>query len=90
MKKLIRIKVSFLLAEIKALASLLTFVGLFGLTQLAMAEDPVYFADANLKAAVESELGISDPTPTDMLLLTDLSASSRESRILRVSSMPRI
>ena len=28
----------------------------------AIAEDPVYFPDANLKAAVESHLGISDPT----------------------------
>ena len=32
-----------------------------------MAEEPVYFADASLEAAVESELGITDPTPTDML-----------------------
>ena len=53
-----------------------------------MAEDPVYFADANLKAAVESELGITDPTPTDMLALTILDAESvEESLILRVSNM---
>ena len=38
------------------------------------AEDPVYFADANLKAAVEYELGITDPTLTDMLSLTVLVA----------------
>lgn len=44
---------------------------------LALAEEPVYFADANLKAAVEADLGISDPTPTDMLALTMLSASSQ-------------
>ncbi len=43
---------------------------------LALAEEPVYFADANLKAAVEQALSIydffvlTDPTPTDMLGLT--------------------
>jgi Leucine-rich repeat (LRR) protein len=35
-------------------------------------DGPVYFADANLKAAVEEELYISDPTPIDMLALTQL------------------
>jgi len=40
----------------------------------ALAEDPVYFADASLKAAVEEHLWVSDPTPTDMLALTSLSA----------------
>ena len=29
-------------------------------------ESPVYFADTNLKAAVEETLGITNPTPTDM------------------------
>src|SRR3972149_1911238 len=43
----------------------------------ALAEDPVYFADANLKAAVEAALGKTDPTPTDMLGLTSLDASSK-------------
>jgi hypothetical protein len=38
------------------------------------AEDPVYFADPKLKGAVQAELWISDPTPTDMLGLTDLYA----------------
>ena len=61
----------------KGLLSLLTLAGLLGLSQLAIAQDPVYFADANLKAAVESELGITDPTPTDMLLLTSLVAFGR-------------
>ncbi len=42
------------------------------LLQSAQAEDPVFFADANLKAAVENELWVSDPTPTDMLNLTSL------------------
>jgi hypothetical protein len=40
-----------------------------------MAEDPVYFADTNLKAAVGDALGISDPTPTDMLSLIYLYAN---------------
>ncbi len=39
-------------------------------TSSVYAESPVYFADANLKAAVESRLGLSDPTPSDMLSLT--------------------
>ncbi|UCD49216.1 MAG: leucine-rich repeat domain-containing protein, partial [Phycisphaerales bacterium] len=40
------------------------------------AEDPVYFPDPNMKSAVENALWISDPTPTDMLALTSLSARS--------------
>ncbi|MDM8554455.1 leucine-rich repeat domain-containing protein [Desulfococcaceae bacterium HSG7] len=38
-------------------------------------EDPVVFNDPNLKAAVEAKLGISDPTPTQMLALTNLKAN---------------
>ncbi len=38
---------------------------------------PVYFADANLKQAVEEELGISDPTADDMLGLTGLTANNK-------------
>ncbi|MHC4727549.1 MAG: leucine-rich repeat domain-containing protein [Planctomycetota bacterium] len=34
----------------------------------------VYFADPNLKAAVEAQLGVSDPTTADMLALTVLHA----------------
>jgi probable HAF family extracellular repeat protein len=41
---------------------------------ITTAEGRVYFADANLKAAVEEELGISDPNTTDMLSLTHLDA----------------
>ncbi len=41
------------------------------------AEQPVHFPDANLESAVEEALGISDPTPTDMLSLTFLNADSR-------------
>ncbi len=37
-----------------------------------LAEEPVYFSDENLKAAIEAELGVSDPTPTEMLYLTEL------------------
>jgi len=44
---------------------------------LVWAEYPVYFADVNLQSAVEEELGITDPTPTDMLNLTYLDASNR-------------
>ena len=43
----------------------------------AQAESPVVFADANLKAAVEAALWVSDPTPTDMLALDYLSAYSQ-------------
>ena len=42
-------------------------------TASALAQ-PVYFADANLKAAVEAELGVTDPTAEDMLGLTGLDA----------------
>ncbi|MEN6426775.1 MAG: leucine-rich repeat domain-containing protein [Phycisphaerales bacterium] len=38
----------------------------------ALAEDPVYFADPLLKAAVERDLWVTDPTPSDMLALTEL------------------
>jgi len=41
----------------------------------ASAENPVYFANAKLKLKVEAALGIFDPTPTDMLGLTSLTAA---------------
>ncbi len=47
---------------------------IFMIAAVAQAEDPVYFADANLKAAVEEVLGIQNPTPTDMLSLYYLDA----------------
>jgi len=56
----------------RVLLALTLSVSLSGLVQ---AEDPVEFADPKLKAAVEGELWISDPTPTDMLGLTTLNAS---------------
>jgi len=51
---------------------------LCSLLSSAWADSPVYFSDTNLKAAVEEELWISDPTPMEMLRLTQLMASSRE------------
>jgi hypothetical protein len=45
-------------------------------TTPAFSEQPVYFADPNLKAAVEQELSKSKPTPSDMLTLTILTANS--------------
>ena len=42
----------------------------------ALSEEPVYFADANLKAAVEQALGVTNPTPNDMLRLTLLSGNN--------------
>jgi hypothetical protein len=44
----------------------------------AWGDEPVHFADANLKAAVEDMLGVSDPTPTQMLALTDLWVTYKE------------
>ncbi len=44
------------------------------LAEWVCAETPVYFTDDTLKAAVEAELWISDPTPEDMLGLTSLYA----------------
>ncbi|MFH1884703.1 MAG: leucine-rich repeat domain-containing protein [Planctomycetota bacterium] len=49
------------------------------------AEDPVYFADANLKAVVEEALGITEPTPTDMLALSYLGAYNR--RIVNLTGL---
>ena len=47
---------------------------IFMIAAVAQAEDPVYFDDANLKAAIEEVLGIQNPTPTDMLSLYYLDA----------------
>ena len=44
----------------------------------AGAEEPVHFNDEKLKAAVEYELWIPDPTPTDMLALTSLCANEHD------------
>ncbi len=47
------------------------------LPYIAHAEDPVYFADPNLKACVETTLGIPDPNATDMQGLFLLSCASK-------------
>ena len=44
----------------------------------AMAQNAVYFADENLKIAVEDALWIYDPTPTDMLGLRSFSCINRD------------
>jgi len=46
--------------------------GITGRADTTLAQEPVDFADANLKAAVERALNITNPTPTDMLALTSL------------------
>ena len=43
----------------------------------ALPQEPACFADSNLQAAVEEALGISNPTPDDMLGLFFLNASNR-------------
>jgi hypothetical protein len=75
MKKITNV-FSFVHASKKVVAISVAIIGLLAFSHAAMAQEPVYFADANLKAAVESALGISNPTPTDMLLLTSLIAGS--------------
>lgn len=40
-------------------------------------EDPVYFSDPILKARVEAQLGVTDPTPADMVFLKEFSAPGR-------------
>jgi len=52
------------------------------LAESVCAGGPVYFPDAKLKAAVEEELWICDPTPTDMLALTQLYCEQRGIRSL--------
>lgn len=53
------------------------FVGIENRANTTLAEEPVYFADANLKAAVERKLNINNPTPNDMLALTELVATDK-------------
>ncbi|MBN2588592.1 MAG: leucine-rich repeat domain-containing protein, partial [Sedimentisphaerales bacterium] len=49
---------------------------LFFFTCYTLADDSVYIPDTNLKAAIEAQLGISDPNTTDMLELTNLQSSN--------------
>ncbi len=53
-------------------------MAVLAVTQVAFSEEPVHFDDANLKAAVEAELGQTDPTPGDMLALTELRAAGSD------------
>jgi len=64
----------FLFLEEKVIRRVLSllFLSFLFLVPPTLAEDPVFFADSALKAAVEAQLWISDPTPTDMLGLTEL------------------
>ena len=53
------------------------------------AEDPVYFADANLEAIVRNKLGIPEPDliyPSDMLSLTYLYAN--DEGIIDLTTIP--
>ena len=43
---------------------------------IALAEDPVYFPEEKLEIAVETTLGVPDPTPTDMRELSSLNANT--------------
>ena len=66
----------------------LFLVGTLIFTLSASAEEPVVFPDEGLKAAVEDELRISDPTPTDMLSLTRLICINRfDKRHLGISDL---
>ncbi len=61
----------------KEKAILLLFIWFLSTASAILAEEPVYFADANLKAAVEEALGYSDPTPTNMLGLVSIEAAGK-------------
>ncbi len=52
-------------------------IQIMGGTNKTLGEEPVYFADVNLKTCAEAQLGISNPTPTDMLTLTELVAKQK-------------
>lgn len=57
--------------------NILQIISLIALvTTSAHAEKPVTFADANLKAAVEKELKVTNPVPSQMKKLTALTANS--------------
>ncbi|RPJ38597.1 MAG: hypothetical protein EHM35_04170 [Planctomycetaceae bacterium] len=68
-------------------------MGVYGGTTKASkswSDGPVHFPDANLKAAVEQELWIPDPTPTDMLGLTQLvrpNSYIRENAVMNLAGL---
>lgn len=53
----------------------------------AWSEEPVYFPDATLKAAVEDALWTPDPTPSNMLELTSLEYDSGWAGAPRITSL---
>ena len=53
-------------------AKYLAVVVALSVSGMVFAQGPVNIPDANLKAAIEAELGISDPTAADMLGMTQL------------------
>lgn len=59
----------------KKLSTLFVVVLCGFLAEVGRGEEAVYFADAKLKSKVEAALGITEPTPTQMLGLTSLGAS---------------
>jgi hypothetical protein len=61
-------------AEVKSLGKIANG-NIENFTTLSLA--PVVFADPNFKAVVEETIGITNPTPIDMLTLTNLSAQSK-------------
>ena len=60
----------------RSLSVIIILVAMVTMTCLQAQGSAVYFADANLKAAVEAELGVTNPSDTDMLGLTSLTAGS--------------
>jgi len=48
------------------------------LAGISWAQSPVHFVDQNVKAAVEAELWVTDPTAEDMLGLTSLSVAASD------------
>jgi hypothetical protein len=63
--------------KMKRAPSILVLLSLL-ISGRASAETPVHIPDPGLKAAIENELQVSDPTPTDMLALMSLEAQSRK------------
>lgn len=57
--------------------SIFTLLFLMASHSVVSGQEPVYFADPNLKSAVEKKLRTPDPNTTDMLRLTELRANKR-------------
>lgn len=76
----------FMLGEprVKVIVRLLVAV-VVTISCLASAQAQVYFADPSLKTVVEEELGVSDPTPIDMLALRTL--DSKQGQIFDLTGL---